>query len=109
MKSKGAYPTVAVSNAANIGLRLLKEGRGGKGLTRGAIVRAITLARREFVSVDRLKMMRAWFARHKVDRRPGWNRKGQETPGYVAWMLWGGNAGRAWVAKMLKKLDRPTK
>jgi hypothetical protein len=49
--------------------------------------------------------MRAWFARHKVDRRPGWDKAGEETPGFVAWELWGGNAGQEWSESKVKQMD----
>ena len=38
--------------------------------------------------------------RHASDKKPGWDTPGKETPGYVAWLLWGDSGsgtGRAWV------------
>lgn len=49
--------------------------------------------------------MNAWFARHAVDRKPGWSLPGKETPGYVAWLLWGGDAGRTWAADKVRELE----
>lgn len=40
--------------------------------------------------------MASYFARHSVDKKIGWSDAGKETPGYVAWMAWGGDAGAAW-------------
>jgi hypothetical protein len=39
---------------------------------------------------DWVREMNAWFARHEVDRRPGWDKAGEESPGFVAHLLWGG-------------------
>lgn len=95
-KASGRFKVpAAVRKAAKEGLALYKAGKGGKGLTSGAITRARSLARGTAIDADRAKMMRAWFARHVVDRRPGWAKK--PTHGYVAWQLWGGDAGRSWV------------
>jgi hypothetical protein len=66
---------------------------------------ARSLAGRD-VSPDKLRRMRAWFARHESDKRPGWDRAGKETPGYVAWLLWGGDAGRSWAIKMVAEMNR---
>ena len=55
---------------------------------------------------DKTRKMNAWFARHSVDRRPNWDKVGEETPGYVAWLLWGGDAGRTWAKKKVEELDK---
>ena len=54
---------------------------------------------------DWIREMNAWFARHASDAKPGWLDAGTETPGGVAWLLWGGNAARAWSARKVKELD----
>jgi hypothetical protein len=48
--------------------------------------------------------MSAWFARHATDRQAGWDKAGEETPGYVAWQLWGGDAARDWSTAKAKAL-----
>jgi hypothetical protein len=66
------------------------------------IRRGEQLATRSPVTVDDMIVMRAWFDRHEVDKRgEGW---GVDSKGYQAWLLWGGDAGRAWVEKKLEEL-----
>lgn len=89
-----------VQKAAREGLELYAEGYGGKGLTEGAVARARSLARGTAISFDRARMMRAWFRRHAVDRRPDWAR--DKTPGWVAWQLWGGDAAQRWVERIVE-------
>lgn len=96
----------AVRDAARKGLRLYEAGRGGDGLTAQTVREARTIAGRQDVSPDKIRRMRAWFARHASDRKPGWDKPGKETPGYVAWLLWGGDAGRAWADDMVAAMDR---
>jgi hypothetical protein len=48
--------------------------------------------------------MDAWFARHAVDRRPGWDK--DVTPGYVAHLLWGGDAAKRWVRELRRDAAR---
>ncbi len=91
----------AVRKSAREGLELYDEGFGGKGLTSGAIARAKSLARGTAIDFDRARMMRAWFRRHAVDRRPGWER--DKTPGWVAWQLWGGDAAERWVERIVDR------
>lgn len=50
-----------------------------------------------------MKRMKSYFARHKVDKRAK-NFGDDENPsaGYIAWLLWGGDAGRDWVKEKLQ-------
>lgn len=102
----------AVQLAAREGLALVHEGYGGRGLTREAIARAKNLARGGSITLTSRSMrgktvkasaqfMAAWFSRHKVDKRPGW--RARKTPGWVAWQIWGGDAGRHWVTQLLRR------
>lgn len=102
----------AVSVAAKDGLRLVDEGYGGKGLTDEALDRARKLARGVPISLYQSRLdgstnkssaqfMHAWFARHKVDKRPGWRER--KTPGWVAWQIWGGDPAKKWVDNIWKK------
>jgi hypothetical protein len=48
--------------------------------------------------------MVSFFARHEVDKQgEGW---GRDSKGYQAWLLWGGDPGRTWAAKMIRRLER---
>lgn len=89
-----------VRKAAREGWRLHESGyRGG---TKVGWARARQLSGGREVSDNDVLAMYAYFARHAVDRRPWW--KNPPTPGYVAWMLWGGDAGRSWATRERKKL-----
>jgi hypothetical protein len=49
--------------------------------------------------------MVSFFARHEVDKSgEGW---GIDSKGYQAWLLWGGNPGRAWAKRIVN--SQPTK
>ena len=93
-----SVPT-AVRRAVQEGLRLRdKYRRGG---TDVGVARARQLATGSpKVTTRDLVYMRAYFARHAVDFRPGWDELA--TPGYIAWMLWGGDAGRDWAERILR-------
>lgn len=106
------YPVPkGVQVAAKDGLRLVAEGYGGKGLTDEALDRARKLARGVPIShfqtrpdgstnKSSAQFMHAWFARHKVDKRPGWQERA--TPGWVAWQIWGGDAAKRWVDRIME-------
>mgnify|MGYP000001562139 CR=1 FL=1 len=86
-----------VAIAADRGLRLYAEGH--RCCTRVGIARARQLASGAPVSDETIRRMVSYFARHAVDRRPGWGKR--VTPGYVAWLMWGGDPGRAWAKREL--------
>lgn len=88
------------------GLKLYEEGRGGDGLRPETIRWARRVVSGEALTEAKLRKMNAWFARHAVDRKAGWDTPGKETPGYVAWLLWGGDPGQAWSKRKVEELDR---
>ncbi|NIQ78533.1 MAG: DNA-binding protein, partial [Anaerolineae bacterium] len=97
-------PPRDVARAAARGLELRKKfKRGG---TPVGIKRAVQLARRDPVSVRTLQRMVSFFARHAVDRRPGWGNPRNPTNGYIAWMIWGGDPGRRWAIHELARFKR---
>lgn len=94
-------PPASVAAAARRGLELRAEqppsNRGG---TAVGVARARDLANRRGISLSTLKRMVSFFARHEVDKSgEGW---GKDSKGYQAWLLWGGNPGRAWATKILR-------
>lgn len=99
-------PTEAMANAAKRGLRLHEQGKSGDGLKPETVRRANIIAERQELTEDHVREMRAWFARHEADRRPGWDDPGAETPGFTAWLLWSGDAGQAWSERKVAELDR---
>lgn len=105
MADPNLTPTKAVSDEAAKGLKLRKKhGRGG---TQVGLERGKQLAERRELKPEIVKKMRAYFARHKVDKR-GKNFGDQDNPsaGYIAWLLWGGDAGKEWSERTMKKLEQ---
>lgn len=84
------------------GLAWHAEGKSGDGLQQETVAWARRMAAGEAPSVDKLKAMRGWFARHEVDKQgKDWDKP---SPGRVAWALWGGDAAQRWVSAELKRL-----
>jgi len=99
-------PTTGMASAAKRGLRLHEEGKSGGGLKPETVRRAKKLANREEMNRDWVVEMNAWFARHASDKKPGWDKPGSESPGFVAHLLWGGSAAREWSARKVAQLEK---
>ena len=86
-------PTDEMAANAERGLALReKHGRGG---TEVGVARARDIKTRKNLSPDTVRRMHSYFARHEVDKKgEGW---GKDSAGYIAWLLWGGDAGKAWA------------
>lgn len=104
-------PPVEVRRQFAEGLRLLSLGLGGDGLRGETVQWAERLARGEPATPEKLRLMRAWFARHGASpleadaRHRQANQIAQgapprRAPALVAWLLWGGDAGRSWASQM---------
>lgn len=98
-------PPAGVRAAFKRGLELHADGRSGDGLVPATVAWAMRLAGGTAVTPEKARKGRAWHARHAVDKRDGWGTPGSETPGYVAFMLWGGAPGRAWFTKLVRQMD----
>jgi hypothetical protein len=59
-------------------------------------------------AVDEAQMilMRAWFARHGESDKEKEARRDRTSKASIAWRLWGGTAGRAWVKSELRDIER---
>jgi len=92
-------PPEAVQAAAALGLRLREEfGRGGTAI---GVARARDLSNGRAVSLETIARMVSYFARHAVDAEaPGWEDREDPSAGWVAWLLWGGDPGRAWAERI---------
>ena len=89
--------------AAQRAVKWIREGKAGVGFTSVGRARATQLANGNPVSDDVVNRMRAYFARHKVDKEAEGFYVGQAgfpSPGRVAWDAWGGDAGERWVKKL---------
>ena len=106
MANRTHTPTLKMASAARRGLRLrAKFGRGG---TEVGVARAHQLAERRAVSDADIKSMHSFFARHAVDKESKshkWNSDSDPSAGFIAWLLWGGDAGKAWADRKAAALD----
>lgn len=98
-------PSERVQSQFAKGIELYEAGKGGDGLVASTIRWARRLAAGEAVTPAKARKGSAWFARHETDKKPDWDKAGEETPGYVAWLLWGGDAGRAWFDNLVERMD----
>ena len=103
-------PPSSVRAAARRGLELRKKhGKGGlttqeagkQGIGSG-VARAGDLAGGSGISFATIKRMAAFFSRHEKNKSGGEN-----DAGYIAWQLWGGDAGRSWANRIIKMVESP--
>jgi hypothetical protein len=89
-------PPQAVRENAKRGLELrAKHNRGG---TEVGVARARDLSNGKSLPIETIRRMVSYFARHEVDKKgEGW---GKDSAGYIAWLLWGGDAGRTWANRI---------
>jgi len=99
-------PTLKMASAARRGLRLREKfNRGG---TQVGVDRAHQLAERRELSEADVKSMHSFFARHEVDKdtkNHKWNSDSDPSAGFIAWLLWGGDAGKTWADRKAKSLE----
>lgn len=101
-------PPRAVQEEAKRALQWISEGHAGDGFTAVGSARARDLSNGRGVSIQTLKRMRSYLARHEVDKQgEGWSpgEAGYPSPGRVAWAAWGGDAGRTWANSVLTRED----
>lgn len=103
---EGFYTHTAHGSAARRGLRLRdKFGRGG---TDVGVNRARQLVERRPLRADDVKSMHSFFARHAVDKETqthAWGSDSDPSAGFIAWLLWGGDAGKAWADRKASTLE----
>lgn len=105
-------PPKSVREAAQRAIEWIDNGLAGGGFTSVGRTRAGQLARGESISIDTLKRMKSFLARHKVDGQAlGFNRgeKGFPSAGRVSWDAWGGDAGFAWAESMVERYENEVK
>ena len=93
-------PPQGVQEAAQRAQRWIEDGKAGKNFTDVGRTRARQLAAGEEVSDEVVKKMKAYFARHTVDKDATGFSSGEDgypSPGRVAWDAWGGDPGERWV------------
>lgn len=99
-------PPSGVRSAAKRALDWIEQGKAGANFTDVGRKRAADLARGASISLDTIKRMRSFFARHEVDKQAeGFSQgeKGFPSPGRVAWDAWGGDAGKRWADSIVSR------
>lgn len=99
-------PPDGVRSALRRGLRLHEQGRSGDGLKPETVAWARRMAGGEAASEAKVREMSAWHKRHKASKSPGWDAAGKEKPGFVAFLLWGGEPGESWADRKVAEMDR---
>jgi hypothetical protein len=100
-------PQGVISNAKR-GLELRREfNRGG---TPVGVARARSLSNGQGIPLETIRRMVSYFARHEVDKKgKDWGNASNPSAGYIAWLLWGGDAGKTWadsISEREKKKDK---
>lgn len=111
-------PPQSVADAAEKGLEYREKAspsnKGGltpaeaakQGIGSG-VQRAVNLKNRNNISPDVIKQMTAFFSRHEKNKGVAPEHKGEpwNDKGNVAWLIWGGDPGRAWAEKVKKQME----
>lgn len=98
-------PPQEVALAAEKGLKLRAQFRRG-GTTVG-IARARDLQHRKNLSDLTVKRMVSYFKRHNADKRAeNFGNDDDPSAGYIAWLLWGGDAGQAWAEEHMRAIEK---
>ena len=98
-------PNRQMAANAKRGLKLREKfNRGG---TEVGVRRANQLAAQAALESADVKSMRSYFARHAVDKdgkSHEWDSNTDPSAGYIAWLLWGGEAGKLWSDRHASEL-----
>jgi HK97 family phage major capsid protein/HK97 family phage prohead protease len=99
-------PTEAIAENARKGLEWREEyGRGG---TEVGVARARDLSNRRELSIDTVRRMYSYFARHQVDKQAEGFFQGEDgfpSAGRIAYELWGGEESKSWTGRIVERLN----
>ncbi len=101
-------PPAGVRTECRKGVDWYEAGEGGDGLRPETVRWARKLRDGDDITPAKAKKMRAWLARHEVDKQgtgfsPG--EDGYPSPGRVAWALWGGDPAVGWSSKLVARME----
>jgi phage head maturation protease len=87
-------PPIGVQRACKRGLQLFEEGKGGNGLEPATIKEARSMANGEEQTENKIRKGYRWWARNSrfLDEP-------DDSPAYVAALLWGGEPGQRWFKR----------
>lgn len=108
------YPTKQMQKNAIRGLELRERGGGGGLTTREAgkqkigsgVARAVQLKHGRKLQPDTVRRMLAFFQRHKKNAKVDPGKKPEQDRGYVAWLLWGGDAGFTYARRVVRQMNK---
>jgi len=105
-KAKSFKPPASVAREAQRALNWRDQhGDRVRGGTAVGWTRANQLAKRENISLDTIGRMVSFFARHEGNQTV--SPENREEPwrdaGRVAWLIWGGDAGKAWANRIWQR------
>lgn len=114
-KAETFTPPEGVRSAAARGLELRAKWKRG-GLSNGeasdqgigsGVQRATNLKNGDALNIATVKRMAAFFSRHEKNYRPDEKEPdGGPTAGTIAWLLWGGNAGKSWANGIVSRVQK---
>lgn len=90
------------SKSKKAGLDVKQASQQGIG---SGVQRASDLKSGAALSESTVRRMKAYFDRHAGDYKLDPGKSPREDKGYVAGLLWGGDAGRAWANAVVRRLD----
>ena len=107
LKDIDTKPTKGMIEEAKKGLEWRREySRGG---TEVGVARARNISNGDNLSLDTIKRMNSFFARHEKSSKQGEGfepgQKGFPSAGRIAWALWGGDAGQSWSKKKVQEIE----
>lgn len=110
MSWRSTKPPSAAARAAKRALDIRSEqSPSNRAGTPVGIARAKQFANRESMSIDTVKRIVSFFARHEKSTGSSNARRDSTSKAAQAWGLWGGNAGRAWAKRELRRYERERK
>ena len=107
-KAETFTPPKGVQEEARMAQGWIADGHAGGNFTSVGRRRASQLANGQAVSLDTIRRMNSYLARHSVDSKAeGFNygEDGFPSPGRVAWSAWGGDPAVSWVREILDSVD----
>ena len=97
-----SIPKPVQANAKK-GLELRQE--HGFGGTKVGEAIATLLAEGGKVTARKARHIAQYFPRHAHDNLDQTGKKSKPSRGYIAWLLWGGDEGRAWSEGLVRQLE----
>ena len=93
------------SRSGKGGLSSQEAGKAGIG---SGVQRAVNLKNRDNITPETISKMLGFFSRSEKNKTISPENKNTpwEDAGYVAWLLWGGDKGRAWAEKVKAQMDK---